>query len=205
MTATSPPDLDSEAPDDDADETPVPVWEDEYLDRVSDRIMFHYDLAKDFEVDDHAFDLYGQLRIERHKQFFHPSITYGHHESFEHLFVSRESTADVDLEAYVDLAHDLAETWVENSEEHYSTDFTFAVVVPELTDSVREFVSGFSDRTLLKYGYHGHYEVHLVAVAPTAEELVASRNADIVDAFTTWEPIERERGLIERLRSRLGV
>lgn len=198
---TGPPDVGTDtAPEEEPD---VPVWEDEYVDRVSDRIMFHYDLAKEFPVQGHEFDLYGQMRMESHKQFLHPSITYGHHHTYEHLFVDRVDSPDVDLSTYVDLGHDLADAWIEADEQHYSTDFTFAVVVPELSDAVREFVSDFSDRTLLKYGFYGHYEIHLLAVAPDDEEIISSQNADVTDAFTTWQTIEPDRGLVARLKERL--
>jgi hypothetical protein len=182
----------------------VPVWEDEYVDRVSDRLMFNYDLEKDERVRDETFTLFGTLRLQSHKQFLHPSIRYGHHEAMEHLFVQRRDRVAVgDLERLVSFAHDLADEWVEADEEHYGTDFSFVVLVPEIPDDVREFVADFKDRTLLTYGYHGRYEIHLLVVAPDREEMVVSRNADVGDAFRLWEPLERDLGLVARLKRRL--
>ncbi|MFB6123790.1 MAG: hypothetical protein ABEJ78_10070 [Haloferacaceae archaeon] len=189
---------------DDAGVEDVPVWEDEYVDRVSDRLMFNYDLERDRRVRGETFTLYGRLEMESRKQFFHPSITYGHHELYEHLLTARRDRVTVaDLERLVDLGHDLADDWVDADEEHYSTEFTFAVVVPDVSDDVRSFVSGFSDRTLLKYGYNGHYEIHLVVAAPDREDVVASANADVDEAFRTWDTIEEEvHGPLARLKRR---
>jgi len=53
-------------------------------------------------------------------------------------------------------------------------------------------VRGLDERTLLKYGYNGHYEVNLVVVAPDQRDLVSNDAADVGEAFTTWEEIERE-------------
>jgi hypothetical protein len=65
-------------------------------------------------------------------------------------------------------------------------------------------VSGFRDRTLLKKGYYGHYEVNLLLVAPYVEHSVASEEADVEQAFRVWESIDPpERGLIERLVRRI--
>lgn len=168
--------------------------------------MFNYDLEKDYRVRGESFTLYGALDIESHKQFLHSSLSYGHHESAEHLFVRRaERTSIEELERLVRLGHDLADEWITANEEHYSTDFTFALVVETLDDEVREFVAGFHDRTLLKYGYYGHYEVNLLVVAPENEELVRSKNADIADAFRLWESGEAERrGLLSRLAGLFG-
>ena len=205
--------VDSRVPGDETDEgetaveyPDVPDWGDEYVDRVSDRLMFNYDLEKDYRVRGESFTLYGALRLESRKQFFHPALSYGRHESAEHLFVRRvERTRRSDLERLVDLGHDLAAEWITADEEHFSTDFTFAVVVESFDDEVREFVAGFHDRTLLKYGYYGHYEVNLLVVAPETEKLAASKNADIADAFRLWEPDETERtGLFSRLAGLFG-
>ncbi|WP_251341893.1 hypothetical protein [Haloplanus halophilus] len=183
----------------------VPEWDDEYVDRVSDRLMFNYDLERDYRVDGEAFDLYGRLEIHTQKKFFHPAITYGHHVSFEHLFLRRiEGVRVADLERLVALAEDLADRWIEADEEHYATEFTFAVVVPEIPDDVRDFVAGFSGREMLKYGYNGYYETHLAVVAPDREAVVTSRRADVDDALSVWEPIDAARpGPLERLKRRL--
>jgi len=173
----------------------VPTWEDEYIDRVSDRLLHNYDLEKDHRVDGERFDLYGQMRIESEKHFFHPSLAYGNHASTEHLFARRvDSVSVADLEALSSLGHDLADEWIEVDEQHFSTDFTFALVAPEIPADVASFVERYDDRNLLKLGYYGHYEVNLLVVAPEAEEGVGSENADVLQAFTLWEHIEPARG-----------
>lgn len=184
----------------------APDWEEEYVDRVADRLVFNYDLDKDVSTRGERFTLYGQLTVESQKHFLHPSLSYANHGSTEHLFcrqVERVSVAD--CERLVELGHELAEEWIDADEEHYSTDFTFVLVVPEITEDVREFVAGFRDRTLLKFGYYGHYEIHLVVSAPEKEDIVASREAHAQAAFRSWEPIETERepGLIGSLVRRL--
>jgi hypothetical protein len=192
-------DVDGDVPDD------VPHWDDEYVDRVSDRLMFNYDLERDYRIDAESFDLYGRLEIHTQKKFFHPAITYGHHESYEHLFLRRDDAARVaTLERLVALAADLADRWIEADEEHYATEFTFVVVVPEIPDDVREFVAGFTDRNMLKYGYNGYYETHLAVVAPEREDVVTSQRADVGDALTVWRPIDADApGPLERLKRRL--
>ena len=192
-------DADGDVPDD------VPHWDDEYVDRVSDRLMFNYDLERDYRVDAESFDLYGRLEIHTQKKFFHPAITYGHHASYEHLFLRRADDVRVPaLERLVGLAADLADRWIVADEEHYATEFTFAVVVPEIPDDVREFVAGFSDRNMLKYGYNGYYETHLAVVAPEREDVVTSQRADVADALTVWRPIDADvPGPLERLKRRL--
>ncbi|WP_435348213.1 hypothetical protein [Haloarchaeobius sp. HRN-SO-5] len=184
----------------------VPDWEDEYLDRVSDRLMFNYDLEKDYQVDGRTFPMYGRMLVKNQKQFFVAALRYGYHESVEHLFVERadEVTRD-DLEALVDLGHDLADEWITLDEEHFETTFTFVRVVPNIPDDVASFVSGFRDRTLLRYGYNGHYEVNLVVVAPEKERLVASEAVDVHRAFQLWESVEPERtGIVDRVRRLIG-
>jgi hypothetical protein len=184
----------------------VPSWEDEYLDRVSDRLMFNYDLEKDFAVRGERFALYGAMRAESYKQFVHSSINYANHAAAEYVFARRVPGVGVgDLEALVALADDLADEWIDANEEHYSTDFTFVLVAPELPEAVRSFVRGFQGRTLLKYGYYGHYETNLVVVAPEAEEIVASANADVAQAFALWtdEVQQGQGGWVSRLLRRL--
>jgi hypothetical protein len=201
---STPSGADTGADSDDATPEDVPDWDDEYVDRVSDRIMFNYDLEKDVSVRGEPFTLRGELRIESHKQFFHPAITYGHQQAYEHLFLTERGPVRVsDLERFVALGHDLADEWIDPDEEHYGTDFTFVAVTDEITDDVNSYVASFSDRELLKYGYHGHYEIHLAVVAPDREELVVSRNADVADALRTWAPIESDPGFVARLKRRL--
>jgi hypothetical protein len=202
--------------DDDEESTPTgeespvdrPEWDDEYVDRVADRLMFNYDLEKDFAVGGQSFDLYGEMRLESEKHFFHPSISFAHHESREHLFARRIDRVRVsDLEALVDLGHRLADEWIEANDEHFSTDFTFAVVSEELSPEVRSFVESFKDRTLLKFGYHGHYEVNLLVAAPSTESLALSEGAEVGKAFAVWEPLEPEPepGLLDLIARRLQI
>jgi hypothetical protein len=201
------PESDPEIPDDAEVPEDVPDWDDEYLDRVSDRLMFNFDLEKDETVRGERFDMYGELRMQSEKHFFHPSLSFAHHEAREHLFARRVDSPSVsEFERLIDLGHDLADEWIEPNEEHYGTEFTFVLVAPETPDEVGSFVEEFRDRTLLKFGYYGHYETNLVAVAPDAETLVASENADVRTAFATWESIEREEpGLLDLIARRLQL
>ncbi|QPV64308.1 hypothetical protein I7X12_06755 [Halosimplex litoreum] len=184
-----------EAPED------VPVWDDEYVERVSGRLMHNFDLEKGRTVAGESFTLYGRMDIESRKQLFHAALNYANHGSTEHLFVARRDSVGVaDLEADVEWAHDLADEWIDADEEHFSTDFTVALVVPAIPAAVREFVEGFKDRTLIRYGYYGHYEVNLVVVAPEREEVVTSRATDLDRAFDLWAESEAESsGLLSRL------
>ena len=169
----------------------VPDWDDEYIDRVSDRLLHNYDLEKDYEVDRQVFDLYGEMRMRSEKHFFHPALSYAHHRSTEHLFVKRDDGVTLaDVEALVDLGHDLADEWIEIDDEHFSTEFIFTVVAEDVPADVDAFVADFSERTLLKYGMNGHYEIHLVVVSPETKTLVASENAEVEQAFRLWDPIE---------------
>lgn len=130
------------------------------------------------------------MRSEKH--FLHPALSYAEHHSTEHLFVRRQDTIDLhDLESLVQFGHDLADEWIESDEEHFSTEFIFGVVVDGIPEDVRSFVADFSDRTLLKYGFEGHYEIHLLVTSPGTEALVASPNADVEQAFRLWDPIEK--------------
>jgi hypothetical protein len=186
----------------------VPEWEDGYLDRVADRLFVNYDLERDYPVRSvpvappapDRFDLYGEMRMESRKQFLHPSITYGRHYSREFLFVARAPPTVERFEALVDLGHALADDRVEADEEHYGTDFTFVLVGDRVPEEVTTFVEGFSDRTLLKYGYNGHYEIHLAAVAPDEERYVESARAEMADAFRLWRSASAASGPLARLR-----
>jgi len=182
----------------------VPHWEDDYLDRVSDRLMYNYDLSKERTVAGETWPLYAEMRVLNQKQFFHPALSYGDHEAEEYLFVTRRSRPSVaDLERLVDVGHDLADERLVPNEEHYRTDFTFVVVAEAIPDDVADHVEGFRDRTLLKFGYYGHYEVNLVVVAPGAETVVASDEADVADAFDLWSDVKREPpGLLSRIARR---
>ncbi|MES3516771.1 MAG: hypothetical protein PPP58_03800 [Natronomonas sp.] len=181
----------------------IPEWDDTYLDRVSDRLMFNYDLERDRRIRGERWDMYGEMRVLNQKQFFHPALNYADHEAEEYLFVRRESRPSVDeLRRLVELGHDLAEEWIVADEEHFGTDFTF-VLVGEIPASVAEFVSGFRDRTLLKFGYYGHYDVNLVVVDPERQDIVASEAADVAEAFTLWKDVTTpDEGLLSRFAKR---
>lgn len=193
-----------------SEEPERPTFDDEYLDDVAGRLVYNYDLDRDTRAGGQRFELYGRLRIQSRKQFLHESINYANQNVNEHLFATRRESVSVDdIESTIELGHELVETgdWITADETHRSTDFTFVFVVPEVSESVREFVHQYRDRTLLRYGYNGHYEVNLVVVAPEAESYVASEEADVWRAFAPWadsdpdpEPrlIERIRGLLTR-------
>lgn len=185
----------------------VPDWEDEYIDRVSDRIMYNYDLAKEETVHGERFDLTGEMKIQSEKHFFHPALNYANHESREYLYARRQDDVSVpDLQALVDVAHDIAEERVEYTDQHYSTDVTIAIVVPSIDPDVADFVESYSDRTLLKFGFNGHYEINLLVAAPDQRDIVHSENADVWKAFQTWEPIEKEEpGLFQLITRRLQI
>lgn len=180
--------------------TPIPEWDDEYLDTVAARLAGHYDLERDRTVLGERFDLYGLLLVESQKQFFHESVNWANYETREHVFARRADSVRVaDLDRLVDLGHDLAEDWVEADEEHQGTEFSFVLVVPAIPDAVRDHVEGFRERTLLRYGYHGHYEVNLAVVSPDQEAAVASREADVARAFAPWADLDGGGGLLSRL------
>lgn len=182
----------------------VPEFDDPYLDRVAGRLLYNYDLEADREIGGQRWTLYGEMRMRTQKQFFHPALKYADHETEEHLLVRRADRPTVaDLDALVELGHDLADKWVEPSEEHYGTDITFVLLAAEIPDAVAEYVDGFRDRTLLKFGYYGHYEVNLVVVDPEAERCVASDAVDVDVAFRLWEDVpEPDEGLLSRLAKR---
>ena len=191
----------------DADErADVPTWDDDYLQSVAERLMHAYDLERDHATGSERFDMYGHLSVESQKQFLHQSLNWANYQTVEHVFVRRVGgVSRADLDALVDLGHDLAEDRIEADEEHHGTEFTFVLVVPEVPAAVRDHISGFRDRTLLKYGYYGAYEVNLVVVAPEREDAVASSEADVVAAFAPWGEWDGESpGLLGRLRALLG-
>lgn len=171
----------------------VPRWDDEYFAAITRRLWSHYDLERDFRVAGESFDLYGNLRIETERHAFHPTVRFARHHSNEHLFVRREPRPRVEtLEALESLGETIADDWVDADEHHFSTDFTFVVVAREIPDAVGDFVEQYRNRTLIKFGYYGHYEVNLIVVAPDREQLVSSDSAGVAEAFRTWQPIERD-------------
>ncbi|WP_338740564.1 hypothetical protein [Haloplanus salilacus] len=183
----------------------VPDWTDDpYLDRVSDRLMHSYDLEKGVTHGGERWDLYGELRVVNQKQFVHPALSYADHESEEYLFARRVARPTVaELERLVDLGHEVADERVTGNEEHYRTDVTFVLVADAIPDPVREYVDGFRDRTLLKFGYYGHYEVNLVVVDPDRRTAVASEAADAVQAFALWKDLDdADPGVLERIARR---
>jgi len=184
----------------------VPEWDDEYLDRVSDRLMYSYDLEKDRRVRGERFALYGRIEVENRKQFLHPAISYGRHEKVGHLFVRRVDRVSVaDLDRLADLGEALADEWIEPDGTHFETEFVFVVVASEIPDSVAERVADLESRTLLNYGYHGHYWLRFVVVAPDQERVAASPGADVAAAFRLWsegqEDGNERGGTFGRLRS----
>jgi len=193
----------SELPDEIVEE--VPHWtEDPYFDRVSDRLMYNYTLERDHRLRGERWDLYGEMRVLNQKQFFHPALSYGDHESEEYLYARRVDRPTVgELKRLVELGHDLADERVTANEEHYRTDFTFVLVADELPEEVRSFVEDQRERTLLKYGYYGHYEVNLGVVVPDEQEAVAGEAADVVEAFVLWEDVTQpEEGVLSRFAKR---
>lgn len=182
----------------------VPEWDDEYLDRVSDRLMYSYDLERDRRVRGERWELYGEMRVLNQKQFFHPALNYADHEAEEYLFVRREPRPTVaELRRLVDVGHDVADERIVADEEHFGTDVSFVLVCEDLSEDVVEFVSGFRERTLLKFGYYGHYDINLVVVDPEAERAVASEAADVAAAFRLWDDVvEPDEGLLSRIARR---
>jgi len=182
----------------------VPDYDDEYLDRVSDRLMYSYDLDRDVVVAGERFELYAEMRVRNQKQFLHPALSYADHDLMEFVFARRVSTPSIaDLERLVEFAHGVADDRVTAHEEHYGTDVTVVLVADRIAADVADFVDGFRDRTLLTFGYHGHYEVNLVVVAPDTERLVASEEADTAAAFRLWERVETpDEGVFSRLAKR---
>ena len=185
----------------------VPAWDDEYLDRVSDRLMHNYDLERDYNLRGKTFSMYAELRMVSRKRFIHPALNYGDQEHEEHVFALREAHPTVqDLESLADLGNEVADEWATADEEHFETTFTFVVVADTISDDVRSFVEGFRDRTLLKSGYFGHYEVTLMVVAPSQEDIVTSEAADLGDAFALWRDLSQRdsggllSGVLDRFR-----
>lgn len=182
----------------------VPEWDDEYFDRVSDRLMYNYNLERDHPIRGERWGLYGELRMLNQKQFFHPALSYADHEQQEFLLARREATPTVaELDRLIDLGHDLADEWIIADEEHFGTDITFVLVAETLPPAVEEYVTGFRDRTLLKYGYYGHYDVNLIVVVPDEERYVASDAADSAQAFVLWEDVSTpDEGFFSRFSKR---
>lgn len=198
--------FDTSPPDPEPVQHEVPDWADDYLDRVSDRLLSNFDMSKDATVGDYEFDLYGRMLIKNQKEFFHPALRYGYHESTEHLLVQRrERVTQADIDEFEAFAHALADDWIENSEDHFETIFTFVLVVPEVPEDVRQHVSGYRERPLLKYGFNGHYEINFVVVSPAEEDLIASTQADVWRAFQLWSNVDDgvPPGVFGRLKAKL--
>lgn len=182
----------------------VPEWDDEYIEAVAGRLLYNYDLERAYRAAGRQWLLYGTFRVQTQKQFFHPALSYADHKTEEHLLVQRTDQPTVtELQTLVNDGHDLADTWIDPNEEHYGTDITFVLVADTITDAVADYVSGFRDRTLLKFGYYGHYEVNLVVVDPEGETCVASKTADVATAFRLWDDVgESGDGLLSRFAKR---
>lgn len=185
----------------------VPEWDDDYIETVSRRLLYNYDLEKDRVVRGERFDLYGHMELRSEKHFLHPALSFAQHEAHEHLFVRRtDRVTDREIDSLLELGHELADEWIDPDEEHYCTEFTFVLVAPTIPDDVRSRVAGLDERTMIRFGYYGHYEVNVVVTAPDARDLVANDAADVAEAFQTWEPIEREEpGFLELLSRRLQL
>lgn len=185
----------------------IPVWDDEYIEQVSSRLLHNYDLQKDHVVRGESFSLFGHMELHSEKHFFHPALSFGHHVSHEYLFVRRSATVtEREIDSLVALGHELAGDWIEADEEHYSSEFTFVLVTEDIPDDVRSRVAGLDERTLLRLGYYGHYEVNAIVVAPEASDIVANDGADVEEAFRTWDPIEPEEpGLLGLISRRLQL
>jgi hypothetical protein len=166
--------------------------------------MYSYDLDREVVVDGERFDMTAEMRVRNQKQFLHPALSYADHDLMEFVFVRRVATPSVDaVERLVEFAHGVADERIDAHEEHYGTDVTVVLVADRIPDDVAEFVDGFRDRTLLKFGYYGHYEVNLVVVAPDRQELVASENADTAAAFRLWERVDSpDEGFFSRFAKR---
>jgi hypothetical protein len=184
----------------------VPDWDDDYLDRVSDRLLSNFDMSKHARVGSYEFDLYGRMVIKNQKEFFHPALRYGYHESTEHLLVQRRPDATVaDVEEFEAFAHALADDWIVDSDDHFETIFTFVLVVPEVREDVRDYVADYYERPLLKYGFNGHYQIKFVVVSPETETLVASEEADVWRAFQLWANVDDSLpdGVLGRIKAKL--
>jgi hypothetical protein len=166
--------------------------------------LYSYDLDRDVVVDGERFALAAEMRMRSQKQFLHPALSYADHETNEYLFARRVNRPTVaELKRLVTLGHTIADERVNGDEEHYGTDITFVVVAEMIPAAVTDFVDGFRDRTLLAFGYYGHYEVNLIVVAPDTEHIVDSEAATVTDAFRLWEPVEPpEEGFFSRLAKR---
>lgn len=182
----------------------VPDWDDEYIEAVAGRLLYNYDLERAYQAAGRQWLLYGKFRVRTQKQFFHPALSYADHETEEYLLVQRTSRPTVtELRELVADGHDLADTWIDPNEEHYGTDITFILVADTIPETVADYVGEFRDRTLLKFGYYGHYEVNLVVVNPEAEACVASKAADTAAAFRLWDDVaEPADGLFSRFAKR---
>ena len=182
----------------------VPEWDDQYLSSVAERLLYNYDLEREYRAAGRRWTLYGEFRAKTQKQFFHPALSYADHETEEHLLVERTDRPTVRMvETLVDDGHDLADSWIDPDEEHYGTDITFVVIADSIPESVADYVSGFRDRTLLKFGYYGHYEINLVVVAPDKQTCIASQTADVAAAFRLWDDVsESDDGLLSRVAKR---
>lgn len=192
------------------DPSTIPTWENAYLDRVANRLMFNYDLQQDTHVEGHTFNLTAEMRIESKKHFFHPSLRYANHEAHEYIFVQQHQAPSVAyFKRLVELGHELADKqeYLDPDEEHFGTDFTFVVIANLIENAVDEFVGDFRDRTLLKFGYYGHYEINLIVVAPDDEIATASKKAESVAAFALWRDMDGQNsdGILSRVRSQLGI
>ncbi len=183
----------------------IPELTDPYVEAVGQRLVHNYDLEGDYTVNGERFDLYGYLEVHNQRQVLHPALSVGHHESREHVFLKRtETLSEADLDRMIELGHALAEEWITADEEHYSTEFIFVFVCSSLSDPVSNRIEELDERTLLKFGYHGHYDIHIAAVDPAQQHLVSNAAFNLTEAVRTWEPVGgTDSGLMPRVVRRL--
>ncbi len=181
--------------------TTRPTWDDHYLDELAARLAHSYDLQKDRQINSRSFPLYGYLELHRQKQVLHPALSFAHHQLYEHVLVTTTDTiSQQTVSDLVELGHTLADEWIDPGEEHYSTEFSFGVVTDHIPKAVTTAVSTIDERTMLKYGFNGHYDINIIVVAPEQEALIANDTADIAEAFRHWPPADASPGgLFDRL------
>ncbi len=145
-------------------------------------------LVLDHRLRGERWDLYGEMRV-LNRNSLPPGASYGDDESEESSTPVASTGRRRRTEATGRTGSRPCDERVSGNEEHYRTDFTFVLVADEIPDEVRSFVEGQRERTLLKYGYYGHYEVNLGVVAPDEQDAVAGEAADVVEAFVLWEDV----------------
>lgn len=189
---------------DDPSESEFPEWERDYLNRLAGRIVHSYDLEKNKHIRGFDFTLYASFEAQRHKQLFHPAISYAEHNLYEYLFVNEYDTVTIEtVDQLIDLGHELADDWIDADDDHYATEFSFGLIVPSIPDDIRQYVSRIDERTMLRYGFDGHYDIHIIVVAPEEQSIVATDRAEIQAAFIEWDTQSRSTGIFSSLLDQL--